>query len=61
MGWVEVCVPCVTVLLSLPSQLQKGKKDSLTGNRTRVARVTGGNTNPYTIKDEHMRRRENFV
>ena len=29
----------------------KGKKSSETGNWTRVSRVTGGNTNHYTISD----------
>lgn len=32
-------------------KMEESKKDSLTGNWTRVARVTGGNTHHYTIRE----------
>ena len=31
--------------------MKKKKKDSPAGNRTRVVRVTGGNTHHYTTED----------
>ena len=33
---------------------KKKKKDSVTGNRTPVSRVTGGDTYHYTITDCHV-------